>query len=37
VIDIGTLNLFLWLASTRDPSVLTIYNGVALVLANINS
>jgi putative flippase GtrA len=37
VIDIVTLNLFLGLASTRDPSVLTIYNGVALVLANINS
>jgi putative flippase GtrA len=37
VVDIGTLNLFLWLASTRDPSVLTLYNGVALVLANLNS
>jgi len=36
-VDIGTLNLFLWLASTRDPSVLTLYNGVALVLANLNS
>jgi putative flippase GtrA len=36
-VDIGTLNLFLWLASTRDPSVLALYNGVALVLANINS
>lgn len=37
VIDLGTLNLFLWLAHTRDPSVLFLYNGVALVLANINS
>jgi len=37
VVDIGTLNLFLWLASTRDPTVLTLYNGVALVLANLNS
>jgi putative flippase GtrA len=37
VVDIGTLNLFLWLASTRDPSVLALYNGVALVLANVNS
>jgi putative flippase GtrA len=37
VVDIGTLNLFLWFASTRDPSVLALYNGVALVLANANS
>ncbi|HEX2182210.1 MAG TPA: GtrA family protein [Rubrobacteraceae bacterium] len=37
VVDIGTLNLFLWFASTRDPSVLALYNGVALVLANGNS
>ena len=37
VVDIGTLNLFLWLASTRDPSVLALYNGVALFLANANS
>jgi putative flippase GtrA len=37
VVDIGTLNLFLWFASTRDPSVLALYNGVALVLANVNS
>lgn len=36
-IDIGTLNLFLWLASTRDPAVLALYNGVALLLANLNS
>lgn len=37
VVDIGTLNLFLLLASTRDPSILALYNGVALVLANANS
>jgi len=24
VVDLGTLNLFLWLAHTRDPSVLTL-------------
>ena len=36
-VDIGTLNLFLLLASTRDPSVLALYNGVALLLANFNS
>jgi putative flippase GtrA len=37
VVDIGTLNLFLWFASTRDPAVLALYNGVGLVLANLNS
>jgi putative flippase GtrA len=37
LVDIGTLNLFLWLASTRDPFLLALYNGVALVLANLNS
>lgn len=37
VVDIGTLNLFLWFAPTRDPQVLAVYNGVALVLANVNS
>ncbi len=37
VVDIGTLNLFLWLASTRDPLLLALYNGVALLLANANS
>lgn len=37
VVDIGTLNLFIWLAPTRDPSLLALYNGVALVLANLNS
>lgn len=37
VVDVGTLNLFIWLAPTRDPSLLALYNGVALVLANLNS
>ncbi len=37
VVDIGTLNLFLWLASTREPSLLALYNGIALILANVNS
>lgn len=36
-VDIITLNLFLWFAPTRDPSLLALYNGVALVLANLNS
>jgi putative flippase GtrA len=37
VVDIGVLNLFLWLQPTREVSVLVLYNGVALVLANVNS
>ena len=37
VVDIGVLNLFLWLQPTREASVLVLYNGVALVLANVNS
>jgi putative flippase GtrA len=37
LIDIGVLNLFLWLAPTREVSLLVIYNGVALFLANLNS
>ena len=36
-IDIGMLNLFLWLAPTREVTLLVLYNGVALVLANLNS
>ena len=36
-VDIGVLNLFLWLQPTREASVLALFNGVALVLANINS
>ncbi len=37
LVDIGTLNLFLLFLPTREPSLLALYNGVALVLANINS
>ena len=37
VIDIGVLNLFLWLEPTREVYLLVLYNGVALVLANLNS
>ncbi|MDP8950444.1 MAG: GtrA family protein [Actinomycetota bacterium] len=37
LVDIGTLNIFLLFLPTRDPSVLALYNGVALVLANANS
>lgn len=36
-VDFGVLNLFLWLAPTRNPWELALFNGVALVLANINS
>jgi putative flippase GtrA len=36
-VDIGTLNLLLWLEPTRDAWILAIYNAVALVLANVNS
>ena len=37
VVDIGVLNLFLWLQPTRNPWELALYNGIALVLANANS
>lgn len=37
VVDLGTLNLFLWLAPTRESLQLVLYNAVALVLANTNS
>ncbi len=37
LVDIGTLNLFLLFLPTREPSLLALYNGVALVLANANS
>lgn len=36
-IDIGVLNLFLWLEPTREVGQLVLYNGIALVLANVNS
>src|SRR3712207_512419 len=35
--DVRVLNLFLWLGPTREVSLLVIYNGVALVLANLSS
>ncbi len=31
------MNLFLWLDPTRDVILLVTYNGIALVLANLNS
>lgn len=37
VVDVGVLNLFLWLAPTREPASLVLYNGVALLAANANS
>ncbi|MGI8651115.1 MAG: GtrA family protein [Rubrobacter sp.] len=36
-VDIGVLNALIWLEPTREPSVLVLYNLVALVLANVNS
>jgi len=36
-VDIGVLNLFLWLEPTRNPVELALYNAIALVLANVNS
>ena len=36
-IDIGVLNLLLWLEPTREVSLLVLYNGAALILANLNS
>ncbi|BBL78754.1 hypothetical protein RxyAA322_06080 [Rubrobacter xylanophilus] len=36
-VDVGALNLLLWLEPTRIPWQLALYNGVALVLANVNS
>jgi putative flippase GtrA len=37
IVDIGVLNLFLWLEPTREVYLLVLYNGIALVLANVNS
>ncbi len=37
VVDLGTLNLLLWLWPTGDPGMLALYNTVALVCANANS
>lgn len=36
-LDIGVLNLLLFIEPTRDPSTIVLYNAVALVLANVNS
>jgi putative flippase GtrA len=36
-VDIGVLNMFLWLQPTREPGLLFLFNGIALVLANANS
>jgi putative flippase GtrA len=36
-VDIGVLNLFLWLQPTREVYLLVMFNGIALVLANANS
>jgi putative flippase GtrA len=36
-VDIGILNMFLWLQPTREPGLLFLYNGIALILANANS
>jgi putative flippase GtrA len=36
-VDIGVLNLCLWLSPTREVYLLVLYNGIALVLANANS
>jgi putative flippase GtrA len=37
LVDVGALNLLLFLAPTGSPEVLVLYNVLALVLANANS
>jgi putative flippase GtrA len=37
VVDLGTLNLLLWLWPTAAPVWLALYNTLALILANANS
>jgi putative flippase GtrA len=37
LVDVGALNLLLFLGPTGSPEVLVLYNVVALVLANANS
>ena len=37
LVDVGALNLLLFLAPTGSPEALVLYNVVALVLANANS
>jgi putative flippase GtrA len=36
-VDLGTLNLLLWLWPASNPSMLALYNTLALLLANANS
>lgn len=36
-VDLGVLNLFLWLEPTQEAWTLVLYNALALVLANANS
>jgi putative flippase GtrA len=36
-VDLGTLNLLLWLWPTGDPGMLALYNTLALLCANANS
>lgn len=36
-VDLGVLNLFLWLEPTREAWTLVLYNALALALANANS
>ena len=37
VVDLGILNLLLWLWPTGDPGMLALYNTLALLCANANS
>jgi putative flippase GtrA len=37
IVDLGVLNLLLWLWPTADPSMLALYNTVAILMANANS
>ena len=37
VVDLGILNMLLWLWPTGDSGMLALYNTVALLFANANS
>ena len=37
IVDLGTLNLLLWLWPSGHPGMLALYNTVAILLANANS
>src|SRR3954447_19219274 len=37
IVDLGTLNLLLWLWPSADPGMLALYNTGAMLLANANS